>query len=54
MSLLTVSKMGISLRLKISDVKEMAVTYTPHDINSFYCGNFESSKNCDLHQINNM
>ena len=43
-----------ALRLKISEVKELAVKCTPHDINSFYCGNFESSKNCDFHQISNM
>jgi hypothetical protein len=37
---------GKTLRLKISEVKEMAVKCTPHYIISFCCGNFESSKNC--------
>jgi len=44
---------GKTLRLNISDVKELAVTYTPHDISSFYCCNFESSKIYDFRQISN-
>jgi hypothetical protein len=44
---------GKTLNSKILEVIELAVTYTPHYINSFCYDNLGSSNNCDFYQISN-